>query len=141
MNIDDFKKIKITAMKNHDKDAVTALNAVINKLMLVGIEKKAAGEETTDADVTKVLQKTINELTEEREAFVKAGRAETVASLDNQLAVVREYLPKMLSNDEIKKIIEGLDDKSTPAVMRHFKAEYAGKVDMRAVGEILRSLQ
>mgnify|MGYP004573080221 CR=1 FL=1 len=101
----------------------------------------AAGEETTDADVTKVLQKTINELTEEREAFVKAGRAETVASLDNQLAVVREYLPKMLSNDEIKKIIEGLDDKSTPAVMRHFKAEYAGKVDMRAVGEILRSLQ
>lgn len=141
MNIDDFKKIKITAMKNHDKDAVTALNAVINKLMLVGIEKKAAGEETTDADVTKVLQKTINELTEEREAFVKAGRAETVASLDNQLAVVREYLPKMLSNDEIKKIIEGLDDKSTPAVMRHFKTEYAGKVDMRAVGEVLRSLQ
>lgn len=40
MNIDDFKKIKITAMKNHDKDAVTALNAVINKLMLVGIEKR-----------------------------------------------------------------------------------------------------
>ena len=40
MNIDDFKKVKITAMKNHDKDAVTALNAVINKLMLAGIEKR-----------------------------------------------------------------------------------------------------
>ena len=50
MTIDDFKKVKITAMKNHDKDAVTALNAVINKLMLAGIEKKAAGEQMTDSD-------------------------------------------------------------------------------------------
>ena len=46
MKIDDFKKVKIEAMKAHDKDAVAALNVVINKLMLAGIEKKAAGEET-----------------------------------------------------------------------------------------------
>lgn len=45
MQIEDFKKVKIEAMKAHDKDAVAALNVVINKLMLAGIEKKAAGEE------------------------------------------------------------------------------------------------
>lgn len=140
MNIDDFKKVKITAMKNHDKDAVTALNAVINKLMLAGIEKKAAGEEMTDADVTRILQKTVNELTEEREGFIKAGRAETVESLNRQLATVEKYLPKMLSDEEIKKIIEGLDDKTMPSVMKYFKANYAGKVDMRAVGNVLKSL-
>ena len=33
MNIDDFKKVKIEAMKAKDKDAVTALNSVINKLI------------------------------------------------------------------------------------------------------------
>ena len=141
MTIDDFKKVKITAMKNHDKDAVTALNAVINKLMLAGIEKKAAGEQMTDSDVTRILQKTINELTEEKEAFVKAGRTETVESLDRQLETVKAYLPKMLSQEEIKKIIEGLDDKSTPAVMKHFKTEYAGKVDMLEVGAVLKTLQ
>lgn len=141
MTIDDFKKVKITAMKNYDKDAVTALNAVINKLMLAGIEKKAAGEQMTDSDVTRILQKTINELTEEKEAFVKAGRTETVESLDRQLETVKAYLPKMLSQEEIKKIIEGLDDKSTPAVMKHFKTEYAGKVDMREVGAVLKTLQ
>ena len=140
MNIDDFKKVKITAMKNHDKDAVTALNAVINKLMLAGIEKKAAGEEMTDADVTRILQKTVNELTEEREGFIKAGRAETVESLNRQLATVEKYLPKMLSDEEIKKIIEGLEDKTMPSVMKYFKANYAGKVDMRAVGNVLKSL-
>ena len=123
MKIDDFKKVKIEAMKAHDKDAVAALNVVINKLMLAGIEKKAAGEEMTDADVTKILQKTVNELAEEREGFVKAGRAETVASLDRQLETVKKYLPKLLSAEEIKEIIEKLEDKTVPSVMKHFKTE------------------
>lgn len=140
MRIEDFKKVKIEAMKARDKDAVDALNAVINKLMLAGIEKKATGEEMTDADVTRILQKTVNELTEEREGFIKAGRAETVESLNRQLATVEKYLPKMLSDEEIKKIIEGLEDKTMPSVMKYFKANYAGKVDMRAVGNVLKSL-
>ena len=140
MRIEDFKKVKIEAMKARDKDAVDALNAVINKLMLAGIEKKAVGEEMTDADVTRILHKAVNELTEEREGFIKAGRAETVESLNRQLATVEKYLPKMLSDEEIKKIIEGLDDKTMPSVMKYFKANYAGKVDMRAVGNVLKSL-
>ena len=140
MRIEDFKKVKIEAMKARDKDAVTALNAVINKLMLAGIEKKAAGEEMTDADVTKILQKTINELTEEREGFVKAGRAETVASLDNQLETVKKYLPKMMTEEEIRDIILSLPDKSVPYVMKYFKAEYAGKADMKLVGETLKKI-
>lgn len=140
MRIEDFKKVKIEAMKAHDKNAVDALNSVINKLMLAGIEKKAAGEEMTDADVTRILQKTINELTEEREGFVKAGRAETVAALDRQLETVTKYLPKMLSDEEIRTIIDSLEDKSTPSVMKHFKSNYAGKVDMRAVGNVLKNI-
>ncbi len=140
MDINDFKKVKIDAMKARDKDAVAALNVVINKLMLAGIEKKAAGAEMTDADVTSVLQKTINELTEEREGFLKAGRAETVGSLDRQLETVKKYLPKMLSEDEIKEIILSLDDKTVPSVMKYFKANYAGKVDMKLVGTVLKSI-
>ena len=139
MRIEDFKKVKIEAMKARDKDAVDALNAVINKLMLAGIEKKAVGEEMTDADVTKILQKTVNELAEEREGFVKAGRAETVASLDRQLETVKKYLPKLLSAEEIKAIIEKLEDKTVPSVMKHFKTNFQGKVDMGLVSKIARS--
>lgn len=140
MTIDDFKKVKIEAMKAKDKDAVTALNSVINKLMLAGIEKKAVGETLSDEDVVKILQKTVNELVEEREAFVKAGRDETVASLDKQIETVKKYLPKLLSEEEIKAIILSLEDRSVPLVMKHFKSEYAGKVDMRLVGSVLKTL-
>ena len=86
------------------------------------------------------MQKTVNELTEEREGFVKEGRAETVASLDRQLETVKQYLPKLLSAEEIKGIIEKLDDKTVPSVMKHFKTNYAGKVDMKLVGEVLKTL-
>lgn len=138
MLLNDFKKEKIVAMKEKNADAVTALNVVINKLMLLGIEKKAKGEELNDADSVSVLQKAEKELSEERLAFQNAGRTETVESLTRQLETIKKYLPKMMSADEIRAIIDGLEDKSVPAVMRHFKAEYAGKVDMKTVNEVLR---
>ena len=76
-------------MKNRDKDAVTALNALINKLMLENIEKKAKDEQLTDADVTRIIQKTLNELAEEKEGFIKAGRTETVESLEKQIDTIK----------------------------------------------------
>lgn len=140
MTIDDFKKAKIEAMKNHDKDTVTGLNTLINKLMLFNIEKRAKGEEMSEADYVQILKKTQKELVEEKEAFEKAGREDTVRSLENQIAAIEKYLPKMMSEEEIRTVIAALPDKSVPAVMKHFKTEYAGKCDMAEVNKVLRSL-
>ena len=46
----------------------------------------------------------------------------------------------MMSAEEIKNVILSLDDKSIPAVMRHFKANFAGKCDMRLVSEVLKEI-
>lgn len=140
MLLADFKKLKIEAMKAHDEDAVKALNVVINKLMLASIDKRAKGEEMTDADTVTVLQKTEKELIEERAGYEKAGRSDTVASLDRQIAAVKKYMPQMMSAEEIKEIILTLSDRSVPAVMKHFKTEYAGKCEMKTVSEVLKSL-
>lgn len=140
MTIDDFKKAKIEAMKNHDKDTVTGLNTLINKLMLFNIEKRAKGEEMSEADYVQILKKTQKELVEEKEAFEKAGREDTVRSLENQIAAIEKYLPKMMSEEEIRAVIAALPDKSVPAVMKHFKTEYAGKCDMAEVNKVLRNL-
>ena len=56
------------------------------------------------------------------------------------IETVKKYLPKLLSEDEIKAIILSLEDRSLPVVMKHFKSEYAGKVDMRLVGNVLKTL-
>lgn len=140
MTLEEFKKAKIEKMKNHDKDGVNALNVLINKIMLATIEKRAQGNELTEADVVSLLQKTEKELLEEKESFEKAGRQENVDSLNNQIKTIQEYMPKLLSKEEVKTIILSLTDRSVPAVMRHFKTEYAGKCDMRVVNEVLKSL-
>ncbi|NLL56780.1 MAG: GatB/YqeY domain-containing protein [Clostridiales bacterium] len=140
MNIDDFKKAKIVAMKERNKNAVLALEAVISKLMLITIEKRAKGEKVTEGETLAILQKVEKELLEERESCVKAGREEPIAKLDEQLKTIRKYLPKMLDENEIRAIILQLDDRSIPAVMKHFKQNYQGKCDMRKVNEILKSL-
>ena len=113
---------------------------LLNKVKNVEIEKRAKGQELTDADVVSVLQKTKKELEEERLAFQNAGREENVTILTQQIAYVEGYLPKMMSADEIKAEINKLDDKSIPSVMKHFKANFQGKCDMKQVQEVLKSM-
>lgn len=138
MTLEFFKKQKVEAMKSHDKDAVSALNVIITKIMNLSIEKRAQGAEVTEADINDLLQKAEKELVEEREGFSKAGRDENVQSLTKQIEVIKKYLPKLLSKEEIVAIIAGLEDKSMPSVMKHFKQNYQGKADMRLVQEIAK---
>ncbi len=139
MTLEQFKKEKIEAMKQKDKEKVSALNVIITKTMALTIEKRASGLEVTEQDIDTLLQKAEKELTEEREGFIKAGREENVASLTKQIEVIKKYLPKLLSEDEIKAIIAGLEDKSIPSVMKHFKQNYQGKVDMRLVNALAKA--
>ncbi|MBR3804306.1 MAG: GatB/YqeY domain-containing protein [Clostridia bacterium] len=136
MTLEQFKKAKIDAMKQKDKDRVSALNVIITKAMALTIEKRAVGQELLESDIDTLLQKAEKELSEEREGFIKAGREENVISLTNQIEVIKEYLPKLLSAEEIKAIIDTLEDKSIPSVMKHFKQNYQGKADMRLVNAI-----
>ncbi len=140
MIIDDIKKAKIEAMKNKDANKKNAYDFVINKYMLQNIEFKAQGKEFKDADMVSILQKSVKELAEEKENYVKAGNNDMAIEIDEQLKAVEVFLPKMMSKEEIKAIILSLPDHSIPTVMKHFKAEYAGKVDMRDVQEVVRSL-
>lgn len=140
MTLEYFKKEKVEAMKARDKDAVSALNVIITKIMNLSIEKRAQGGEVTEGDIGGLLQKAEKELTEEREGFMKAGREENVQSLTKQIEVIKKYLPELLSKEEIIAIIQGLDDKSMPSVMKHFKQNYQGKADMRLVQEIAKQI-
>ena len=140
MTLEGFKKEKIEMMKAHNKDGVSALNLIITKVMNLTIEKRSVGEEVTEADIATLLKKAEKELIEEKEGFERANRQENVISLTNQIETIKKYLPKMLDEEEVKKIILSLEDKSIPFVMKHFKANYQGKVDMKMVSDIAKNL-
>ncbi len=135
-----LKDANVAALKAHDTVRRGILSVVLNKVKLAEIEKRTVDAELTDADIVAILQKTVKELVEEREAFAKAGRDENVQTLSAQIEFIGGFLPKMMSAEEIKTVILSLDDKSVGAVMKHFKANYAGKCDMRDVQTVLKQL-
>lgn len=138
MIIDEIKKDNVQAMKDKNAVARTIYGVVINKFMLQNIEKRKTGAEMTDADMVAILQKTIKELDEEAENYNKAGKSEEASNVLAQKEYLVKYLPQMMSEEEIKDIIASLEDKSMPNIMKHFKANYNGKVDMGLVNKIAR---
>ena len=141
MLFDELKKANMQALKDKNSTARSALGLAIDKAMKIKIEKRTKNEELTDTDVLQVIEKSIKELIEEKEAFLKAGRMEKVAELEEQIKVLEVYLPKKLTEAEIKAEIEKLDDKSIPSIMKHFKMNFAGKVDMGLVNKVAREFQ
>lgn len=138
MIYEEIKKANVQAMKDKNVVARSIYSVVLNKFMLENIKKREKGEELTDADASNILQKCIKELNDEMENYKKVNNVEQVEVLQKQIEIVEKYLPKMLSKEEIASIIANLEDKSIPAVMKYFKANYNGQCDMRVVQEVLR---
>lgn len=140
MLYDEIKKGNVEAIKAKDSVARGIYSVVLNKLMLESIRKREKGEEMADADVVNILQKAVKELSEEAENYIKANNQAEADNIKAQIKIVEKYLPEMLSKEEIAAIIAALSDKSIPCVMKHFKANYNGKCDMRLVQEVLKGM-
>ncbi len=140
MIYEEIKKANIQAMR--DKDAVSRsfYSVLLNKIKLEEIRKREKGEEIADADISSILQKTIKELADEKEGYEKVGNQAEVENITAQISLAEKYLPKQMSDEEIKAEILSLEDRSVPSVMKHFKANFAGKCDMRKVQEVLKGL-
>ena len=127
-------------MKDKDTDARSVYSVVINKYVNLEIDLVSKGQKPTDADMISIIQKVTKELEEELAGWVKANRVDKIAAVDYQEKLIAKYLPKQLSEDEIRNVINSLEDKSIPNVMKHFKTNYAGQVDMGVVNKIARSI-
>ncbi|MCD8194821.1 MAG: GatB/YqeY domain-containing protein [Coprobacillus sp.] len=141
MLFDDLKKANMDALKERNTDARSILSVVITRVQNFQVELNAKGEELKDSDVLSIIQKVLKELSEEKEGYIQVGNEARATSIDNQIETLNKYLPKQLSEDEIKNIILSLEDKSIPNVMKYFKANYNGQVDMGLVSSVAKSVQ
>ena len=138
MIIDEIKKANIQAIKDKNKNARTIYSIIMNKHLLASVDARTSGNSVTDADMVRIISKTIKELEEEISGFEKANRPEQVKELNDQKSVISKYLPKMMSDDEIRTEISKLEEKSIPSIMKHFKANFMGKCDMGTVSKIAK---
>ena len=140
MLIDELKKANIEAMKARDNDARAALSVVLTRYKLQEVEARSQGKEIGDPECLSIIQKVLKELGDEKEGYLKVNNLDRANAITKQEETLKGYLPQQLSADEIRSEIAKLDDKSMPSIMKHFKANFAGKVDMALVSSIARNL-
>ena len=90
MIIDEIKKANIEAMKNKDANLRSIYSVVINKFMQAQINARTTGKEVDDAEVVKIIQKTIKELEEEGANYKKVGNTVESDKIDSQKAVLEK---------------------------------------------------
>lgn len=92
------------AMRAHDKVRTTTLRSVMAAVTNAEVAGKEA-KELTDDDVQQVIAKEAKKRREAAEAYDGAGRAELAETERAELAVLEEYLPKQLSDDELSALV------------------------------------
>lgn len=140
MLLDELKKANIQAMKDKNTVARSVYSVVITRCQLALVELRAKNQDLTDNNVLEIIQKVMKELSDEKAGYEKVGNVEKANIITEQTQIIASYLPKQLTRDEIIAEINALSDKSVPSVMKHFKANFAGKVDMSLVSQIARGL-
>ena len=109
--------------------------------------KIAQKKSLNEADVIDVLSKQAQQRRDSIEAFEQGNRPELVAKEKAELDVILEYLPKQLTEDEVRKIvlkaIEGFEltgPKDMGKVMGELKKNYSDSIDFSIAGTILKEL-
>ena len=131
----------IQARKNHQELEKSILALLYSNLKNKAIELRV--EELADADTISVIKKLNKQLDEESQSLapIRATSEKAEAKINElveQKKLIENYLPKQLSEDEIRTIFNSLEDKSIPSVMKYFKTNYTGLVDMSLVSKIAR---
>ena len=134
-----------TAMLAKDKESLTALRSIKSLILLAETEKGAAQELAQDAEL-KLLTKAAKQRRESAEIFGAQNRADLQEKELVELAVIERYLPKQLSEAELKEAIKAIIAKvgaTGPAdlgkVMGATK-ELAGKADGKAISTTVKEL-
>ncbi|QQS44361.1 GatB/YqeY domain-containing protein [Candidatus Roizmanbacteria bacterium] len=94
---------QIAAMKAHDTDKLQTLRYILAQIKNKEIEKR---EDLTNEEAVDVLRKENKKLQEAAEAFKQGGREDLAAENAKQAEIIAAYLPKELSDDELKAKVQ-----------------------------------
>ncbi|MDX6742609.1 GatB/YqeY domain-containing protein [Actinocorallia sp. A-T 12471] len=135
-----------SALKAHDEVRKRTLRAVLTAV--TNEEKSGAARELSDDEIVKVLARELKKRKEAAEAFANGGRAEQAQAEREEGAVLEQYLPKQLSDDEIAALVrEAIEEtgaegpRAMGAVMKVVNPKVAGRAEGgRVAAEVKRQL-
>jgi uncharacterized protein YqeY len=135
-----------SAMIAKDKTRLSALRA-IKSLILLEETKSGAKAEITEEDELKILTKAAKQRKDSAEIYEQQGRADLLEVEMAELAIIQEFLPKAMTEEEITAAIKAIiaqtgasSPKDMGKVMGVASKELAGKADGKVIAEKVKAL-
>ena len=143
MLYDEFRKEKMVALKEKDKLKNKVITNILSELTYI---KKELKQEPTEADSAKVVAKQVKQLKETME--LSKDRPDKMEELEAELAILEQYMPKQMSEDEIRDAVMKLleengitaEPKNKGAIMKVVMLALNGKADGKDINKVVSSL-
>ena len=138
--LDIIRKDLKEAMKAGDKSKLTALRNLVSKLKAKEIEK---GDSLSNEESMKVCMSAAKQIKESIKQFKEAGREDLVKDESLELNILKNYLPKQITEEEIlKKITQIIKEKNAlgPADMGKIMGPLMKELSGTADGKLVQSM-
>jgi uncharacterized protein YqeY len=134
------------AMKSGDKIRLSTVRSI--RALILDFEKSGAGRDLTPVEEVAMLTRAAKKRRDSIEQYKKAGRNDLVEQEEKELAILAEYLPKQLSNEELEAEVKKLADdigatsksdfpKLMPLAVKTLNGKADGKRIKEAVDKLL----
>ena len=130
------------AMKARDAERRDALRLILNSLKS---SQKELQRPLSEEEELQVLQRERKRRTEAAEAFRSGGREEQAQAEERELAVLQEFMPEPLSEEEVEEIVDdaiaevgATSMRDIGRVMADVMPQVAGRADGSAVSQLVR---
>jgi len=146
---EDINNAVKDAMRAKDERKLSTLRMVNSTIKNADIAARGEGEPAlSDDDLLAVFQKMIKQRQESAELYEKGGRQELAAQEREEIAIISAYLPKQMSEDDVKAAIAAAISETGAAGMKDMvkviaalKAKYTGHMDFgKASGMVKAAL-
>src|SRR5262245_21553699 len=145
---DDINNALKDAMKARDERRVSTLRLVNSTFKNADIEVRGQGKSPlSDDELLSLLQKMIKQRQESIELYEKGGRAELAQQERDEIAIIAGYLPKQLSDAEMRSAIATAIKETGAASMKDMgkviaalKARHAGRMDFGKASPVVKEM-
>ena len=133
------------AMKAKDQAGLRGIRAIKSAILLYNTSG-ASAELNAEGEIA-LLQKLVKQRQDSLDIFVKQGREDLAAIERDEIEVIMRYLPKQLSEEELKTAVkdimsrlEATSMKDMGKVMAEASKEFAGKADGKTISAVVKAL-
>lgn len=136
------------AQKSQDRQRVSTLRLVTAAIQDRDIANRGAGKErVSDDEILQILTKMVKQREESAKAFADGGRPELAAAERAEIEIVKEFLPRQIGEDELRRICADViaetgasSLRDMGAVMAVLKERYPGRIDFSRASTIVKEL-